>query len=103
WGPAGPGFWFLCGFRPPCRTCYSSPKICSSLPERGPQAIPPISKQRGAGKFPKVTKSSGRGADQVIDFARKQGVHAGFIPVWDSRFGWSVIPSTARFAVGGHR
>src|SRR5262249_21300049 len=37
------------------------------------------------------------------DFARKPGVHAGFLADWDSRFGRSVIPSTARFAVGGDR
>src|SRR5215475_12303718 len=38
--------------------------------------------------------------EQVIDFARKPGVHAGFPAVWDSRFGRPVILSTTRFAVG---
>src|SRR5215468_5631233 len=30
-------------------------------------------------------------------------MRVGFLAVWDSRFGWSVIPSSARFAVGGDR
>jgi len=57
----------LSRFVPPCWTCYSLPNICLSLSlEAVLKQFPPFPMHRGAGKFPKVTKPSGRGGGHAL-------------------------------------
>ena len=59
----------LLGLFPACETFYCLPKICSLQPPKGGSAsISPM--QPGAGKFPKVTKSSGPTLPALCETAR---------------------------------